>query len=406
MPKQIQHHEQYSHRKTSLVSLLSFALAFVDALVIYTISSYIETTLGTRYVSVAYLVAFGIHLFLLLNLQGTIRKIGKIRYLVLCLGLAAVALGILPSVSDGFKGVALAIAFLAFSNTAWVALDVILESYSKDQLSGRIRGLHLTIMNIGLLLAPYLSTRILDAHGYAALFLIVFIGYSAILLLATVLFRFDNHIEQPKIRLWSALREVSSDTDLRSIFIVSLALEFFYTIMIIYMPIHLQNLGFEWTEIGIIFTIMLLPFVFLQYPIGFLADKRYGEKELLAICILVTMAAMVGVATYSEKHLLVWGALLFMTRVGIAGIEVLRDSYFYKQIDGNDIHLIAFFRTARPIANIFGAGIAIGLLSFFPIISLFFAVIVALFFALFHVFRLEDTESEYDIAQKASAPSA
>ena len=406
MPKPIQHHEHYSPRKSSLVSLLSFALAFVDALILYTISSFIETTLGTQYIGVAYFIAFGIHLFLLLTLQGAIRRIGKIRYLVLCLGLAAAAVGILPSVSDGFKGVALVIAFLAFSNTAWVALDVILESYSKDQLSGRIRGLHLTIVSIGFLLTPYLATRILDAHGYSAVFLIVFIGYAAILLMATMLFRFDNHTEQPKIRLWSALKEVSGNTDLRSIFIVSLALEFFYTIMVIYMPIHLQNLGFEWTEIGIIFTIMLLPFVFLQYPIGLLADKRYGEKELLALCILITTAAMVGVATYSEKHLLAWGAILFMTRVGIAGIEVLRDSYFYKQIDGNDIHIIAFFRTARPVASMAGAVIAVIALSFFQLPALFIAVIVGLFFALFHVFRLEDTESEYDIARKASLPGA
>lgn len=406
MPKQIQHHEQYSHKKTGLVSLLSFALAFIDALILYTISSFIETTLGTQYIGVAYFIAFGIHLFLLLNLQGVIRKIGKTRYLVLCLGLAAAAVGMLPSLGDGLKGVALIVAFLAFSNTAWVALDVILEGYSKDQLSGRIRGLHLTIVNIGFLLTPYLATRILDAHGYAAIFLIVFIGYAAILLLATILFRFDNRTEQPRIRLWSALREVSGNSDLRSIFIVSLALEFFYTIMVIYMPIHLQNLGFGWTDIGIIFTIMLLPFVFLQYPIGLLADKRYGEKELLALCILITISAMVGVVTYSEKHLLAWGAILFMTRVGIAGIEVLRDSYFYKQIDGSDIHIIAFFRTARPVASMAGAVIAVAMLSFFQIPTLFIAVIAGLFFALFHVFRLEDTESEYDIARKASVPLA
>ncbi|MBP5993785.1 MAG: MFS transporter [Candidatus Moranbacteria bacterium] len=402
MSKPIQHHEQYSPKKSSLVSLLSFALAFVDALILYTISSFIETTLGTQYIGAAYFIAFGIHLILLLNLQGTIRKIGKIRYLLLCLGLAAAAVGILPSISDGLKGVALAVAFLAFSNTAWVALDVILEGYSKDQLSGRIRGLHLTIVSIGFLLTPYLATRILDAHGYAAVFLIVFIGYATILLMATVLFRFDNHTEQPKIRLWSALQEVSGNTDLRSIFIVSLALEFFYTIMVIYMPIHLQHLGFAWTEIGIIFTIMLLPFVFLQYPIGLLADKRYGEKELLALCLLITTAAMVGVATYSEKHLLAWGAILFMTRVGIAGIEVLRDSYFYKQIDGDDIHIIAFFRMARPVASMAGAVIAVITLSFFQLPALFIAVIVGLFLALFQVFRLKDTESEYDIANKAS----
>lgn len=394
------HQEQYNQKKTSFISLLAFTLAFVDALILYTISSYIETTLGTRFVGVAYLMAFGIHLFLLLNLQSVIRKVGKIRYLALCLGSAVMALGVLPSIHPGFGGIALIIAFLAFSNTAWVALDVILEGYSKDQLSGRIRGLHLMITNAGFLLAPYISTQILAAYGYDAIFLIVFIGYALLLLLAVVLFRFDNHTEQPKIRFWATLRELRGNTDLRSIFIVSLALELFYAIMIVYMPIHLQNLGFSWTDIGIIFTIMLIPFVILQYPIGVLADKRFGEKELLALCFLITIAAMIGVMMYHESNLWMWGALLFLTRVGIAGIEVLRDSYFYKQIDGNDIETIALFRTARPVANIAAGGIAILALSFFPLTALFGGVIVLLFYALFQVFRLTDTESEFDLAIK------
>ena len=53
-----------------------------------------------------------------------------------------------------------------------------------------------------------------------------------------------------------------------------------------------------------------------------------------------------------------------------------------------------------------GAVIAVIALSFFQLPALFIAVIVGLFFALFHVFRLEDTESEYDIARKASLPGA
>lgn len=396
------HHERFNQKKTRFVALISFALAFSDALILYTFSSYIEETLGTRFVGLAYLIAFGIHLFLLLNLQKIVRRIGKVRSLAFFLGTAAMALSIPPSLNPGFRGVVLAVAFLAFSNTAWVALDVILESYSKDRLSGRIRGLYLTISNTGFLLAPYLSTRILAEYGYPAIFLLVFIGYSTVLLLSILFFRFDNHADLPKIRIRETFHDIIINPNLKNIFIISLVLEIFYTIMVIYMPIHLQHLGFSWTEIGTILTIMLLPFVFLQYPIGILADKRYGEKELLAICFLITTAAMVGIATYSGNDLLTWGALLFMTRVGIAGVEVLRDSYFYKQIDGGDVHIIAFFRTARPVANIVSASISVALLSFFEIPALFWLVISCLFIALFHVFRLMDTESEFDVALRES----
>lgn len=298
---------------------------------------------------------------------------------------------------DSFLG----ILYLAFSNTVWVALDVLLENYSEDHLSGRIRGFHLMVMNVGFLLAPYLSTQILSRHGHPAIFIIVFVGYIVVLLLSVLLFRSEHQaIHHPKMYFFQTLREVIHRSSLRHIFAVSFALEFFYSIMIIYMALHLQNIGFSWNEIGLIFTIMLLPFVFIQYPVGVLADKRFGEKEMLALSFLLTIAATIGVILYDGKSLLVWAGILFVSRVGVAAIEVLRDSYFYKQIDGDDTQIIAFFRMARPAANMLGAVISVGLLAFFGLPSVFCAVVVVLFFALFHIFELTDTESEYERTHK------
>ena len=80
-----------------------------------------------------------------------------------------------------------------------------------------------------------------------------------------------------------------------------------------------------------------------------------------------------------------------MTRIGIAGIEILRDSYFYKQIDGNDMDVIAFFRTARPLANIVGACLSVPMLLFLSLKSIFILVSFMLFFSLIHAFFLQDT---------------
>ncbi|MDQ5902051.1 MAG: hypothetical protein QG606_267 [Patescibacteria group bacterium] len=401
MAPDLKHEEQYSKKKTSSISLLSFLLGFIDAFVIYTLSSYFASIVGEQLVGVVYFVIFSIHLGLLLSLDAFVRQIGRVRYLVFCLGLSLLAIGILPSVSAGVAGLFLGILYLAFSNTVWVALDVLLENYSEDHLSGRIRGFHLMVMNVGFLLAPYLSTQILSRHGHPAIFIIVFVGYIVVLLLSVLLFRSEHQaIHHPKMYFFQTLREVIHRSSLRHIFAVSFALEFFYSIMIIYMALHLQNIGFSWNEIGLIFTIMLLPFVFIQYPVGVLADKRFGEKEMLALSFLLTIAATIGVILYDGKSLLVWAGILFVSRVGVAAIEVLRDSYFYKQIDGDDTQIIAFFRMARPAANMLGAVISVGLLAFFGLPSVFCAVVVVLFFALFHIFELTDTESEYERTHK------
>lgn len=401
MTSTLKHEERYSKKKTSSISLLSFLLGFIDAFVIYTLSSYFADIVGEQLVGVVYFVIFSIHLGLLFSLDSFVRQIGRVRYLVFCLGLSLLAIGILPSVSAGVAGLFFGILYLAFSNTVWVALDVLLENYSEDHLSGRIRGFHLMVMNVGFLLAPYLSTQILSRHGHPAIFIIVFVGYIVVLLLSVLLFRSEHQaIHHPKMYFFQTLRDVLHRSSLRHIFVVSFALEFFYSIMIIYMALHLQNIGFSWNEIGLIFTIMLLPFVFIQYPVGVLADKRFGEKEMLALSFLLTIAATVGMIMYSGQNLLMWAGILFVSRVGVAAIEVLRDSYFYKQIDGDDTQIIAFFRMARPIANMIGAVISVFLLTFFGLPSVFFAVVVVLFFALFHIFELADTESEYERTHK------
>jgi len=401
MTSPLKHEEQYSKKKTSSISVLSFLLGFIDAFVIYTLSSYFADIVGEQLVGAVYFVIFVIHLGLLLSLDAFVRQIGRVRYLVFCLGLSLLAIGILPSVSPGVAGLFFGILYLAFSTTVWVALDILLENYSKDNLSGRIRGFYLMVMNVGFLLAPYLSTQILSLYGYPAIFIIVFIGYIVALLLSVLLFRFERQaIHHQQMYFFQTLREVLHQSSLKHIFVVSFALEFFYSIMIIYMALHLQNIGFSWNEIGLIFTIMLLPFVFLQYPVGVLADKRFGEKEMLALSFLLTIAAMVGVILYSGKSLFAWAGILFVSRIGAAAIEVLRDSYFYKQIDGDDTQIIAFFRMARPAANMIGAVISVGLLAFFGLPSVFYAVVIVLFFALFHIFELTDTESEFERRHK------
>ena len=142
---------------------------------------------------------------------------------------------------------------------------------------------------------------------------------------------------------------------------------------------------------------MLIPFVLLQYPLGILADKRMGEKELLVSSIAIVFGSTFVLGFLGAQDLWLWAAVLFTTRIGVAGIEILRDSYFYKQIDGEDLDVIAFFRTARPVANIIGAVLSAGLLFFFPLTSIFFMVAGVVFLSLFVALSLRDTRSEREL---------
>jgi hypothetical protein len=120
---------------------------------------------GEQLVGVVYFIVFGIHLGLLVLARFSFGKSGgyAISFFVSAFPFwrsvyCRVFQRVLP---DCFWYSHIS----HFPTTVWVALDVLLENYSKDNLSGRIRGFYLMVMNIGFLLAPYLSTQILSRLG-------------------------------------------------------------------------------------------------------------------------------------------------------------------------------------------------------------------------------------------------
>jgi hypothetical protein len=76
-------------------------------------------------------------------------------------------------------------------------------------------------------------------------------------------------------------------------------------------------------------------------------------------------------------------------------METMRDSYFYKRVDGNDVDLISFFRTARSVGALLAAGITFLFLYFggsYANLFIFFAV--CFFLGVILALRLKDSEPE------------
>lgn len=392
------HSESFNKNKVRLVSIVSFLFGFLDAFFIYILSTYFSFVSESENVGIFYFVAFSGVLIALFFLQPLIRLIGRARALYLTLGMSICASAVLASAVQSWIVLGAALVLIITTNVTWVVLDVLLESFSQDRVSGTIRGLYLTIMNAGLLAAPFLSLRTLETFDYSGIFFILVIGYTLVFIISLLGFRSDNKVFQEKLRLRQTVRKMLDNKNLLRIYHISFALEFFYALMIVYTPIYLRSLGYSWGDMGILFTVMLLPFVFLQYPLGVLADRYFGEKEMLFGSITIATLATVLLPFLGVASLAIWGVALFMTRVGIAGIEILRDSYFYKQIDGNDMDIIAFFRTTRPLANILGALISVVALTVLPLSSVFFIIALVLLFALFQACFLRDTQGTREIS--------
>lgn len=384
--------EEIRRKNARSISVISFILGFTDSFYAYILSIYFSRVLGSDNVGGFYLVTYAIvfgMFWLLHRIMGRVG--GSVRTFLLAVLAAVVFSATMAVLPTGWAGGVVAVALLIAVNIAWVTLDVILEQVSDDGVTGRLRGLYLTVMNAGVLLAPFFATRVVAAYDFGGVFFGVTIGFSVVLAAGIILLRNCADCGSSRMEVRSAWKKMLREPDLFHIYNVSFGLGFFYLIMMIYTPLHLLSLGFSWDDIGILFTVMLLPFIFLQYPLGVLADKRFGEKEFLAVSVAIALMTVLSFGLFSSDRLLFWGVLLFLSRIGAAGIEVLRDSYFYKHVDGGDDDLIAFFRTAYPAANVIGGIVVVPLLFFFPLQSVFIVAAVVLFSSLYSAFSLKDT---------------
>jgi hypothetical protein len=103
--------------------------------------------------------------------------------------------------------------------------------------------------------------------------------------------------------------------------------------------------------------------------------------------------ATLAVYFITSKEVLVWALILLLTRIGAAIIQILRDSYFYKRIDANDVDLIDFFRTSYSFAYIFAAILSTFVLLIFPLKAIFILIAAVVFSALIPAFQLEDNQA-------------
>jgi MFS family permease len=392
------HQESLNLSKIKLVTSVSLLFGFADAFLIYLLSIYFREAAGTDNVGVFYLVSYVVGLVPLLCLHVFVRKMGRSLFLLLMLLFLVTTDFLITMAPMSWVGAGLVMLHLILMTLVWVSIDMVLESFSTDRASGRIRGIHLTVVNLGWVFAPLLATRVVERFGFDAIFVIELLLHSLIFVVVLAGLRGVNHRFEGRIRPWEIVRKVERKPNIMRIYHVSFTLEMFYALMIIYLPIHLSNVGVTLAETGLIYTAMLSPFVFLQYPLGLLADKRFGEKPLLIATLFLMGVTTTALVFVTVPMVWVWALLLLLTRIGAASVEVLRDSYFYKRIDGREVDVIEFFRTARPVAYIVSAILSGVLLWGLPgQVDLVFVMIgVACFLGVLSAIRLENNKVKYE----------
>ncbi len=240
----------------------------------------------------------------------------------------------------------------AMMPTLYLCFDVFVEHFSSQEDSGRARGTFLSIINSAYIAVPMLTGLILSYGSYPIVY-----GLSTLLILPLIYFiarlKTFSDPDYHDINLLNSFRMAYRNKNIFSIILVNLILHMFYASMVIYMPIFLHmNLGFSWADIGIMFTIMLTPFLIFELPLGKLSDALFGEKEILITGLIILSLATMSISFVHSTSIIIWTLLLFMTRVGASFVEIMNESYFFKKVSKEDSNLLSVWRSLEGGAYI------------------------------------------------------
>lgn len=376
-----------------ILYILGFIFAFTSAIPAYVNSSFLKSLTNEQVIGVFYIISSIFSLLSLIYIPKLLKKFGNykvtlfltILYFLNFLGLAF------------FQNIFLILFCFVISGSMatsiYFNIDVFIEHNSTDIKTGSIRSIYLTCINLAWLSSPWLAGMLVGESSYRRIYLTVALIMIPIILIVSSNLKDFHDQEYKTFNIFETIKSIRKNNDIKSIMFSSFLLQLFYSWMVIYTPIYLNEyLGFGWGTIGIIFSIMLLPFVFIQIPLGYLADKVIGEKELLSIGYIIMGISTAVIPFIHDNNFLLWAWILFMTRVGAATVEIMNDTYFFKKVDDVNLNIINLYRAVNPLAYIIAPLIATILIFFIPIVNIFYILGLLMIFGLRYSLAIKDTK--------------
>lgn len=371
-------------------------LSFHWALVVYVHSTYLEQYITGASVGILYTVSAALSVLTFLVISRVLHRAGNYT-LTLFLGTIECCALIGMAVADSLQ---LAIPLFLIHQIAapllFFNIDVYMEEMIGDQegSTGGRRGLLLALMSFAGAVAP-LSAGFLLGSGtpnftaaYTAGALLM-LPFMAIIMKQ---FKTFSDPEYEEIQVLSTLRAFWLDRDIRYVFFTHFLLQLFFAWSVIYFPLYLATeIGFNWEEIGIVLFVGLMAYVFFEYPIGIVADRWIGEKEMMALGFVI-LGISVSWFSFLGASIGAWMIAMFMTRVGASFVETTTESYFFKHTEGSDANVISFFRITRPLSVVTGALLGSLSLLYLPFNLIFIVLGLAMVPGIFFTLFLHDTK--------------
>lgn len=364
---------QYKPRYRYLF-LAGFLYAFHYALTLYINSSFLGDLFSEQAVNRFYTAGSIITLIALIISSRVLKRFGN--YALVLVGIIAEVVSILTlAFSDNL--ITIGIAFMAHEALPpliFFGLDIFFEgTLVSNNDAEKIRPYYLTSLNIAFVFAPLIVASLVSGNSFKIVYILSAVLALILWFVIADVFKGVNPKKYREIGFTDSLRKFLKRKNLSGIFVLNFLLQFFYAIMIIYTGPYLhETMGLPWSSIGIIFTIMLVPFVLFQAPLGKLFERYHDERDVLVAGFIIMAGALFLISRTTSSSIIVWASLLFLSRIGASFVEASSEAAFFKRMTDQDAGFIGIFRMAFPLALVIAPLIASFFLGFVTVQFLYF----------------------------------
>lgn len=328
------------------VLLVSFHYSFVY----FINSTYLNSILNEQAVGYLYMAGAIINISVFIAIPYFLRRKGNFKMSMLLITVEFAALLGLAFANNKALIIALFILHSAIGPILFYMMDIFLERYAKPEEMGSMRGVYLTMQNIPPVITPFITGLILIKPSFWKVYLISAAFLVPLLIILISYFKNFRDQEYYVLEVREAAKRFYNKKNIFDVFIDHFLLHLFYGVTVIYLPIYLVNyIGFDWSSVGIIFSLMLLPFVIFQIPIGNLEDTYHNEKYMLILGFFIMAGTFMIIPFIEGPSIILWAFILFVSRIGASLVEVSSESYFFKHIHSDNAGFIGFFRMTRSL---------------------------------------------------------
>lgn len=339
------------------MSVGNFFFSIFSALITFILLPYLSLFIPTAYIGFVIAASAAVALSIFPFLPKLVERFGA-QYIALALSFVEMlVLLALAGAPGAIASIILMILTIAVQPFLAYQFDILLEATIADtNTTGEIRALFRTAWSVAALAAPLLLGALLvNSNEYGR----IFIAATAMFIPIVVLLATKRLPKGPSPKLYEmygTLVHIWKHRDLAATTFANLLLYLFYVWMPLYTPVYLHSvLGISWADLGWIFSIMLVPYVLIEYPAGWIADRYLGDKELmLGGFIIAGGAAMTLAFVTPATPLFIILIILVVSRIGSALVEAMVEAHFFRRVSKQDIDSVSVFRAAWPMSYIIG----------------------------------------------------